>query len=286
MILLGLTDAEKDKAVADYCADHCIRHVVVLSPARFRFECTFESSEHVEYAEIIQYRFFYRLLQEIDDSTLLVINECLRTQERSDLTYNCIRHYLNQTRHQLIFQYLPIVDSADDFMTLVDFDTRSAWKREPFSAEATKRARVGGRAVHIDVESTDIAASSATHAKYAREKRRLIDGLGTKDPHTIPRTLHLLGGADKLAHMDGAARYVGRNNRFKLANLATYRDSNAEPRTVFEFCHAARDLVDFLATTKQTRVRALVTDLKVDQWYLARARQWANRLGEAYAAIF
>ena len=94
MIRLGLSDDEKRACVARYRSEHGIGKVFILSPARFVFAC--EDSEQIEWAQIIQYRHFYRLLQEIDRSTLVVVNECLRTQNRSDLTYNCIRHFLQQ----------------------------------------------------------------------------------------------------------------------------------------------------------------------------------------------
>ena len=71
--------------------------------------------------EIIQYKFYYRLLQEIGKDTLLVVNECLRMQNRYDLTYNCLRLFLQQTPHALVFQYLPIIDTIADFMVLFDF---------------------------------------------------------------------------------------------------------------------------------------------------------------------
>ena len=61
--------------------------------------------EFIEWADIIEYRYYYRLLQEIGSKTLVVVNECLRTQARHDLTYNCMRLFLNQTDHRLIFQY-------------------------------------------------------------------------------------------------------------------------------------------------------------------------------------
>ena len=56
----------------------------------------------------------------MDASYLLIINECLRTRKRSDLTYNCLHHYLNQTPHRLIFEYFPFVSDPNDFMILLD----------------------------------------------------------------------------------------------------------------------------------------------------------------------
>ncbi len=288
MIRLGLDSAAKAACVMGYVSKHPIRKVFVFAPDRFRVDfappC---ATEHIEYAQIILYRYYYRLLQEIDGDVLLVVNECMRTQNRHDLTYNCLRNFLQQTRHQIIFQRLPIIDDADDFMTLVDLDTRSKWRRQKWDAKAMRGdidISVAERCVRI--ESIDIEADTSTQAKYARKKRQLIDGIGLKDPHTIPRNLLLIGGAAKLQHVDTASLYVGRNDRFKLPNLCTYRQvSDVTQRTVFEFCHGFLEFSDFLAVTGQHVIPALVTDLKVDRWYLSRFNQWTERVRDAYAAL-
>jgi hypothetical protein len=72
-----------------------------------------DDAEFIEYNELIECRTFYRLLQEIDQRTLVVLNECLRNQNRYDLTFNCIRHFLRQTSHHLIFQYAIIEQPSD-----------------------------------------------------------------------------------------------------------------------------------------------------------------------------
>lgn len=287
MIRLGYSDLEKSQLVNTYCATHGVAKVVALSPKRFRvpFENT-SPVEHIEYAEIIQYKHFYRLLQTIDHSTLVVVNECLRTQNRHDLTYNCIRHFLNQTKHQIVFQYLPIIGDASDFMTLVDFDTRSKWKREKFRPDMLEESDIGGHNRAPNIAPISITTDERTKKAYEKEKRKLIDGIGLKDPHTIPRNLHLLGGKAKLAETDTDTHYVGRNNRFKISHLTTYKEvKEGNPQTVFEFCHNFIDFSDFLTVTRQTTVSALVTDLKVDQWYLNRFTDWAERTNQVFSQI-
>lgn len=287
VILLGLDDREKDATIARYCAEHAVTKVFLLSPDRFRFACSVPGAEVIEWSDIIEYRFYYRLLQEIDKSTLVVVNECLRTQQRHCLTYNCIRLFLNQTHHRLIFQYLPLIDTVEDTMILVDFDTRSRWKRERFDPKYLTECSVVVRPACPSFHEHPITTSAATKERYAKKKRELIDTLGLKDPHTIPRNLYLLSGKEKLAHVDPGQRYVGRNNRFKLANLQTYRDPIAPGTsyTVFEFPHHFIDFADFLALVRQTRVEALVADLKVDQWYFRRYADWAQRIADAYSVL-
>ena len=286
MILLGLDAATKDARIAAYCAEHGVRKVFILSPQKYRFDCSFEAHEHIEWADIIEYKFFYRLLQEIDAHTLVVVNECLRTQNRYDLTYNCMRHFLNQAGHQLVFQYLPLIDTVEDFMILFDFDTRSRWKREKFRPELLKESRIEAVSAMPTLRPIDVETDAKTRAAYAKKKRELIDGIGLKDPHTIPRNLYLLSGKAKLKHVSTDADYVGRNNRFKLERLRTYADTSfPATSTVFEFCHDAIHFGDFLALSRQTTVDVLVADLKVDRWYLARYEAWSKRLSDAYAAL-
>lgn len=284
MIALGLDDSAKRDAVAACCRGRGITRIVALGPKEFSFDL--DGAEWIDWPDIIEYRFYYRLLQEIDRSTLLVVNECLRTQNRHDLTYNCIRNFLNQTPHQLVFQRLPLIDTFADFMILFDFDTRSRWKRQPWAPDLRREVDVTVEARPLTLRRIAVQTDAKTRAAYQREKRRLIGGIGLKDPHTIPRNLHLFAGKAKARAVDPERRYVGRNKRFKLPNLETYEEARGPgERTVFEFCHRFIDFSDFLAHTGTTELDALVSDLKVDGWYFERFTAWAKRIDDAYSAL-
>lgn len=286
MIFLGLNNEKKNAEVLRYCAENRIKKVVVLSPEKFKTAWLFENTEKIEWAEIILYKFFYRLLQEIDKDTLVVVDECLRTQNRYDLTYNCIRHFLSQTPHQLIFQYLPMIESPEDFMILFDFDTRSRWKREKLDTAPLKECKIAATAVNLQLHPVPVDTPNQLRAVYVKEKQRLIDNIGLKDPNTIPRNLYLLSGKAKLGYVDSDAYHVGRNNRFKIEKFQTYRERDyPHCYTVFEFCHNHIDFADFLSLSRQTALNVLVADLKVDEWYLERYKAWAERLKDAYTAI-
>jgi hypothetical protein len=286
MIALGYDLASKQALIRASVEAHGITQVFCLSPTKFPLTCPDVPMETIDYTQIIEYRYFYRLLQEIGPQTLLVINECLRTQNRYDLTYNCIRHFLNQTSHQLIFQYLPQIDTIEDFMILFDFDTRSRWKRERFRAALLAEASIRVQPVPLQFTDVKVSVSDAIQARYAREKAKLFAGLGLKDPHTLPRNLYLLGGTAKKAAVEPDRWYLGRNTRLKLPNLQTYREP-AYPHTytVLEFCHNFLDFVDVLSLSRQTRWEVLVADLKVDHWYWGRYRDWAERLDASYTAL-
>lgn len=282
LICLGLEAASKQTTIQEYCQNNGITKVFGLSPKKFQFQADFE---WVEWADIIRYKFFYRLLQEINSQTLVVVNECLRTQNRYDLTYNCIRNFLNQTSHQLVFQRFPLIDTFDDLMILVDFDTRSRWKRDSWRPELLSEFTLQVTERTPLLERLDVATSDTTKAEYTKAKRALIDGIGLKDPHTIPRQLHLVSGKSKLSYVRASNHYVGRNNRFKLPNLTPFKEDAYPTSHVFEFCHNYLDFSDFLSLSGQTKVTALVSDLKVDQWYFQRYQSWSQRVADAYAAL-
>lgn len=286
MIVLGCRRKDKLEIVQRYIREREIARVVVLSPAAFRFQHP-DAWEWVDYPQIIKYRWFYRLLQEINHDTLVVVNECLRTQNRSDLTYNCIRHYLQQTKHQIVFQYLPQIDTFADFMTLVDWDTRSRWKGQLFSAAMLDGLDVCVSRVPLVWSEQGVEVTNAVRDEYQRTRDKLFSGIGSKDPHTIPRNLYLVTGRTKCQAIDQGGAFVGRNNRFKLLRMATYGDGDfgSEPRVVFEFPHNFIEFADYLAISEQTEIVALTTPLRCDQWYWSRYQDWWGRIQDAYATI-
>lgn len=300
MIYIGYSDDEKRQIVADYMGAHDIARLVVISPEKFPL--LIDGADNVAYEQTIMYVTFYRLLQEIDGRTLIVLSEVLRTQNRNDLTYNCIRHYLNQTTHQLVFQQLPQIDERDDFMILFDFVTRSRWKRQRFDADLiADNAQVYVRPMPVGFTAVPVPTAPATKKKYATERSRRFETIGLKDPHTIPRNLYLIGGKDKVAYIDAMTqpqmslfdsngtncRYVARNKRLGHDLVVTYADVTAggAPYTVVEFPHRFIDFSDFIKLTDQAASRVLVADLKVDDWYLRRYDEWAARIHETYASL-
>lgn len=292
-ISIGRDDAEKQQAIAAYRAAHAIQRVVVITPDRFPL--VVPDADQVRYADVTMYVTFYRLLQEIDRHTLVVLNECLQTQNRHDLTYNCVRNFLNQTEHQLVFQYLPQIDAADDFMTLFDWDTRSRWKRRPFDADLVAReARVDVRDRVPTVTGVAVPTTDATRQRYATERERLFQAIGSRDPHVIPRQLALVGGADKVAWVDAQRlplfgddrRYVARNGRLRRGYLTTYDEVQpGTPYGIVDLPHRFLDFVHFLTTTRPATCEVLVADLPVDRWYLRRYQDWSERTHATCASL-
>lgn len=285
-IHLGLRPSDKADLIAQHTHQHDIKKIVVCSPERFQFDLVALSCpvQWVDWPEIIMYRTFYPLLQEIDQRTLVVVNECLRTQDRYDLAYNCIRHYLNQAGHVLVLQWLPCIDTMQDFMTLFDFATGSRWKRtgwdidppEPVTLQITERTPV--------VTPIQVPTDARLRAAYDAERSKLFAGLGAKDPHTLPRNLYMVGAKARAAHAPPASSLLGRNTK---SGAAPYKADRypAQPYTVLDLPHNPIDLADVSALTGQTHFHVLACDLKADRWYIERYTQWAQRIADGYADL-
>lgn len=290
MIHLGLDQVEKNAVLTDYCAKNGIKKVFVFSPARFRLCLDFNLVEYIEWKDIIRYVFYYRILQETGKDTLLVINECLRTQNRNDLTYNCLKNFINQTSHVIVFQYLPVIDTIDDFMILFDFVTRSRWRRERFDRKLMTEARLQIEPVRISFQSVRIPVDEKISANYLKERENVFAEVRSdpeKDPHLIPRRLHLVSGKTKARAVPEGRSLVGRNNRFALPLLETYQEVSCKgDRTIFEFCHNFIVFSDYLAVARPSSpIEALVADTKADRWYFDRYVAWSGRIEDAYATL-
>lgn len=285
MIYVGYSDAAKRDAINAYRSRHDTKHTVVLTPQAFSINPAVLDAEVVDYPDIIRYVYFYRLLQEIGSDSLVVVNECLRTQNRHDLTFNCIRHFLNRTTHRLIFQFLPQIDEAGDFMTLFDFDSGSRWKREPYSPLLVRSAS------SVDVIDRtprllrlDVMTSDATRRRYAAARKRLFASVNGSDPHRIPRQLLLETGTDKLAIYEAGATLgvvaVARNARYAARGVNTYQDALPPGRRclLIDPPHRFIDMADFITRARPEEVLIPVTDLPVDAWYWRRYHDWTERL--------
>jgi len=287
MIYIGVEDRDKSHIIQEYVESNGIKKTIILSPKKLFFDHQ-SSAEVVEWDEIIMYRFFYRLLQEIGSDTLVVVNEILRTQKRTDLTYNCIRHYLNQTPHKIIFQRFPLIDTIEDFMILFDFETNSRWKHEKFDIDLLEEVDITVLSANISIKTIETIATPALVDKYQAKKKQLFEGLGNKDPHTIPRNLYLLSGKARLQLATDDRVYIARNRRFKRINrLATYRDEKFPdiPYTVFDLPHNFLDFIDFLSLSGQRNIEVFTSNLKVDRWYVKRYIDWTRRLDDAITSL-
>jgi len=288
MIILG--SKNKADTIEAYIKQHGIKRVVVISHSKFEIIVNTDvPCEVVTYEDCIQYVYYYRLLQEIDSNTLLVINECMRSQKRNgELTFNVIRVFLQNTKHKIVFQYLPQIDTFQDFAVLFDWDTDSRYKKTAFSEELLIHAEIViDTEVCFSFTPIAIPTSPATLKKYEQEKEKLIAGIGIKDPHTIPRNLHLLGAKDKILYINNTSHYLMRSNKYKLKNMRSYKEGNYSDNhyIIFEWCHNYIDFIDFAYLSEQIEFQVMTTEIKVDKYYLDRYTEWAERISKTYSIL-
>lgn len=282
-----MNEKQKQKEILKYIEEHDIKQVIVFSSEQFFMnlpECPCPIRQ-IGYKETIMYRTFYPLLEEIDKTYLLVMNECMRTQNRSDLTYNCIAKYTNQTPHRIVFEYFPFIEKEDDFMILLDFSDSQRHKGIGFSEIdlGAIDVRCVRRHFTMTVENIEPLPLDAQTA-YEEQKEKLFADLGNKDPDTIPRNLHIWTGRYKRNSIAPDQQYIARNDRYKLPNVVTYK--NAQPRVKYKLIdmpHRRLDFNDFLRRTGQTDLVYLSTGFKIDEVYINSFQEWANRLERFYA---
>lgn len=282
-ILLGLNQTEKQSEISRYVEHNEIKKVYCFSFPRFWLPR--EQSdlfEQIQYSDIIMYKFFYRLLEEIDDHSLIVVNECLRTQNRNDLTYNCLHHYLNQTPHRLIFEYFPFIEDKQDFMTLMDFSDRGRYRGHEFSEDYLLEADIRIKPHRFNLEVIDVPTTPDMTTAYNKKRDALFDGLGKKDPDTIPRNLHLFAGTYKKPHIESDQKYVARNSRFGKDNITVYKEITSGNYTIIDFPYRRIDFNDFLKASGMHDLRCISTDLKIDRYYIDWFNDWKRRLDEFY----
>ncbi len=282
MIYIGLKENEKRREIAAYAENNGIRKIFIFYPEKFPI--SYKDARCIEYKEIIMYRTFYPLLEEIDKDCLLVFNECLRTQNRSDLTYNCAHHYCNQTPHKLVFEYFPFIEDKNDFMILLDLLDKGRWKGKSFEYSYLQSEPVRVAPVRIKMKPENVEITAKDQERYERKKEQLFANLGEKDPDTIPRALQLFAGDLKKPTLVDGKAYVARNKRFKLDNVLAYGDISGRGNyTVIDTHFRRLDMNDFLKTTGMTRVPYLSTVLPVDTYITTDFIKWTARLEAFYA---
>ena len=248
-----------------------------------RFWLAGESCEQYEWADIIMYKVFYPLLERIDDSFLIVINECLRVRNRNDLTYNCLHHYLNQTRHRIVFEYFPFIEDAADTMILLDNDKPNRFKGSGYDRHMLADVDLDVTTHHYSAYEVPVALPTGAADRYAAKKQALLDGLGNGDPDTVPRQLHVWCGAYKRGAIEPEAQYVARNARFDRNNIVTYPEvSRLGQYVVIDFPHRRLDFNDFLKISGMTRVEFLSTGLGVDRYYYDEFNHWERKVGSGF----
>jgi hypothetical protein len=285
MIRIGLNQRDKQKVINNYLEAHDIKKIFCFYFKKFPVKYNVQTEiEYIEYADIEMYKYFYRLLEEIDSSSLIVIDECMRTQNRSELIYNCAHHYLNQTPHKIIFEHFPIINDKNDFMILFDFENKGKYKGKSFDYVFLQQEDIKIKPHRVKMDIVPVEISESDKAKYETKKEALFAGLGDKDPDIIPRTLQLVAGDLKRQAIKPDMQYVARNKRFKLDNVFSYDDISGRGNYIVIDTHYRRlNMNDFIKTTGMTTIKYLCTTLSIDNVIIKEFAEWKARLDAIYA---
>ncbi|MDD5486378.1 MAG: hypothetical protein PHW65_02335 [Dehalococcoidales bacterium] len=288
MIRIGLGERQKQKVVSEYLNGHKIKKIFCFYFKKFPIKLNVSCDiEYIEYADIEMYKFFYRLLEEIDESSLIIINECLRTQNRSELIYNCAHHYLNQTPHRIVFEFFPIIESRQDFMILLDFENKGKYKGKGFDYVYLQNEDIKVKPFKIKLETIPVEITDKDRERYEKKKEQLFANLGEKDPDTIPRNLQLLAGDMKKKAIETNKLYIARNKRFKMENVLSYQEIETKNTKVdyivIDMHYRRLNMNDFLKTAGMNKIKYLCTTLPIDNVIVTEFTKWKARCDAIYA---
>jgi len=289
MIRLGIKGSQKGKEVRKYLDEHPdVKHIIVFSPkneARYFPDSGGLEFEHYGWDDIIMYKVFYPLLEKIDNSYLIVVNELMRTRNRYELTYNCMHHYLNQTTHKLVFQWFPIMDEQDDFMILLDFEHPGRFKGQGFSLDLLDGIDITGHDMRPSISIINVDVSEKEKSAYLEESEKLFANLGAKDPDTIPRQMELWVGKIKKRCLLADRLYVARNKRFAMPNVQSIKDAinDGQGGILIDMPHDRKTLNDLLYWSEMEKLEFMATPLSIDNYYCGQLEEWNRKAGDIYA---
>ena len=284
MIRIGLNDLQKQEEIKRYVSQHDIKNVIVFSPEKMFMELPDLDIpiRQIGYNEIIMYRTFFPLLEEIDEKYLLVANELMRDKNRNCLTYNCYAKYTNQTQNRIAFNYLPIIESRKDIMILIDFINSQAQKGFGMADIDLGEYDIQCIRRNYSIDTISIPLPNGAAKEYEAEKERLFDGLGNKDPDTIPRQLHIWTGKFKKPFLDDGERYIARNKRIK--GIEVFKNAiPGQDYILIDIPFRRLDFNDFLRASQQENIRYLSTMFPVDNVYINAFEDWAKEVKSVYA---
>lgn len=286
MIIIGLTEEQKQYEIKKYVKENGVKNVIVFSPEKIfmklpKLEIPIRQ---IGYKEIIMYRTFYPLLEEIDKDCLLVANELMRDSNRNCLTYNCYAKYTNQTPHRMVFNYHPIISEKKDVMILIDFD--NSQMKKGFGISSISLDEYDIRCVKKDysIDIIPVPLPNDANEEYEKEKERLFNEIGSKNPDTIPRNLHIWTGRYKVDFLNDDEDYVARNQRFKRKNISVFKNAIQKKQyTMIDIPIRQLYFNDFLRVTEQEKLRYLSTGFNIDNVYIQSFENWRKELTEVYA---
>lgn len=286
MIRIGLNEKQKQEEIKKYVKENNIKNVIVFSPKNMFMKLPKMDIpiRQIDYDEIIMYRTFYPLLEEIGKNHLLIANELMRDKNRNCLTYNSYAKYTNQTEHRIAFNYFPIISERKDILILIDFINSQKYKG--FGIKDIDISEYDIRCIrkNIQLSIINVPLPDSANDAYESEKERLFDNLENKDPDTIPRNLHIWTGKFKKHFLNNEEEYVARNKRFNKKNVITYKSTEVDKNYILVDMPCRRmEFNDFLQKTRQENLQYISTGFGVDKVYIKELEDWIEEVENIYA---
>lgn len=214
MIYIGQHN-NREQIIARYMQENGLHKVVLFGDP---LEVAGAELMHVPYKECIKYSYYYKYLEFTDKQTLFVWNDCLKTQKRNCLEYNCIRHCAEQTSHHLIFNTMPLIEFREDFMILYTLQEPNPFVKVAFSdLERLENVDFSGwKCPHVI--ATPYEATEEQKAKYEQVKAAAIAAV-KRDPNIIPRRCLKYAESLVKGDYDSKAVFLPRDMRVTVSDL-------------------------------------------------------------------
>lgn len=251
--------------------------------------------EYRTWSDAIMYKYFYPLLEKISNKTLIIYDEMMRVKKRNDLTYNCCHHYSNQTEHNLVFNYFPIIDAKEDFMILLDYAFPGKYKVEQYNDELLKLASFSQNP-WLTINCINWTTSDGVKEEYKELLLKSFDELGMKDPDTIPRRMarwitdnvklkreHIYNPvAAKIPGKPEVSMLVRSIRKSGDSRQHTYKDYDNlnDCVLIYEFPNRQLEFNDFCYYSHQDLFSFVNTGLSVDQMYYDKYTEFARTVKE------
>ena len=295
MIFLGYEEKDKRKEVQKALDSYKdVDRIYVFYGDKEVPDFNFEGYEtiYTPYPETEKYRTFYPLLGQpykgqnipaITDKSLLIVDEFQVTKNRSDLKYNCTKHFLRVSPRHLVFNWFPIISEENDFMILMDMDNPDTFKGRSFDTSLLDHIELKGikRLPEIMEQEMEITDKDKEH--YEKKRDSLFEKIGQKDPDTIPRNLALLVGDLKKKDIRDDRMYVARNGRFKKSNVYPYdKAPESESFYLLDMHYRLKDFERFLRHSEAKELTYITTGLPVDRVFQELLNGWYDTVEDFY----
>ena len=283
MIYLGYDNKEKLDIIDNYIKNNKIDNIYFITNDSLNIDIScFDNIKNVTYKNIIKYAYYYRIIENTTRKTLIIINEILKDSNRYNLTYNCIRVFLNNTNHILIFNYFPIIYSREDFCSLIDFDTRTRFKYFKLKDIDLSLINIKCKRINLKLNKIMVPKRGFSYEDiYLSYKKKLFKEFDSKDAHVLPRKLQLFTSKIKTNYFNNE-KCIGRT---KGKNVVSFRSLPKEKLKIIDLPFNMIDLISYLYISKMNIIDIVSTGLKVDLWFENRVENFIKELNFIYDKI-